>query len=914
MNLPQGFKIASLLTWSVSCTLVVFSAASAQEPNEHDESVDKRVSVSPQQLEELKVIGRNIASETDVVSERLFLDVPAEYVDTEFIARVGDSDAAALLRRMPGLTLARGKFVYVRGLGERYSSVQLNGSTVPSPDITRNVIPLDIFPSEIIDSMKVQKGYSPELGASFGGGNVDIRTKRIPEAGLFHIEITTGFNSERGVGLSYLGGGDDALGVDDGTRALDPAIYHAIDRYHGSLSPVTILRSPSYGRVNGNINMAKERNRQLATMLNRNLDFTTVQTAPAIEGELMAGTRHFINDHFDIGVLALGSYSSEERNRERTVRRVSKPTTDFAESLRTTHEVNMTGSLNFGLRIWDDHELGSIHLLLRNTEDDTTSTRTCSEGQFNDCMDEASPVQGRIYGMRYEQREMLMHQFNGKHTLGDATLDVLPGFMKFLEEGQIAWYYTIASAETDLPHEVSISGQERLSGPNGEATNFSVRATTTSAEFRYSDLKDEIETYGWDASLPLFRGNMSIELSGGYDYLFKSRNYRQTSLGLGSATPGFNTISSNTPSTVFSDENILNPRYGMELVVGIGAFGSESYIADQVVEGGYGKIDVMINDTWRLTGGIRSELFEQVVLPVDYLQYDSSRFDFAGYARLKSMDVYPSGSVAYIRPGFWAEEFQLRAGVSRTVARPDIREMSASTYIDPLTEARVRGNPNLVVSELTNHDLRGEWFWPNNDLVSISIFHKDIANPIETVQGGATEDNIRFNFVNADSAELYGIEVEWKKTLNFLSNLGEWMDSVYFAGNTTLSDSEIYIPVGYGVGDITNERRGMTQQSPWVLNLQVGFDALHLKHSGSIVYNAFGDGVFFAGISGQPDGYEQPFNSLDLVYAYYPTEGLTLKLRVRNILGSTVEVTQGDVNVIEQNVGTSVLLNAKWEM
>ena len=910
-QLQELMKTGFFLRWSATAVLVAFAAVNAQEQAEQAESESQSPTAAQHQIEELSVVGQNIESETDVESERILLDVQADFVDSEFIARVGDSDAAALLRRMPGLTLAQGKFVYVRGLGERYSSAQVNGSSVPSPDITRNVIPLDIFPADIIDSMKVQKGYSPELSASFGGGNVDIRTKRVPEAGLFHVELKTGTNSEGGDGLSYAGGGDDAFGVDDGTRSLSPAIFQAIDTYRGSLSPVTILRSD---RSTHGIESAKQENRQLATMLNRNVDFTMEQTAPDLEGELLAGYRHHITDRFDVGVLALGSYSNDVRNRERIVRRVSNPSTDFAESLRTTHEVNITSSMNFGIRFTDDHELGSIHMLLRNTEDDATSTKTCSQGQFNDCSDDSSPVQGRILGMRYEQREMLMHQFNGKHTFGDETLDVLPDFMEFTRDANVSWYYTLATAETALPHEVSISGQERLSGPNGEAINFSVRTTATSAEFRYSDLNDEIETYGWDVTFPFFRDNMSVELSGGYDYLYKSRNYRQTSFGLGSSIPGFNAISSNAPSEVFSDANIMNPNYGMELIVGIGAFGSESYVADQVVEAGYGKVDVLLDEMWRISGGIRAELFEQSVLPVDYLQYDSRRIDVDGYANLRTEDVYPSVALTYIRPGFWSDEFQFRAGVSQTVARPDIREMSASTYIDPLTEARVRGNPNLVVSDLTNLDLRGEWFWFNSDLFSISVFFKDVVNPIETVQGGATEDNIRFNFVNANSAEVYGVEVEWRKTLDFLSNWGEWTETLYFAGNATLSDSEIYIPVAQGVGDITNDRRSMTQQSPWVFNLQLGFDALDLKHSGSIVYNAFSERVFFAGISGQPDGYEQPFESLDFVYAYYPTDSLSFKLRVRNILGSTVEVTQGDVSVIEQHVGTSVLLNAKWQL
>ena len=893
---------------SVLAVMVLGTAYAQEEPLETENSHAHE----PQQvIEELSVVGQSLESETEIESERILLDVQADFVDSEFIARVGDTDAASLLRRMPGLTLAQRKFVYVRGLGERYSSAQLNGSSVPSPDITRNVIPLDIFPADIIDSMKVQKGYSPELSASFGGGNIDIRTKRVPHAGLFHIELKTGTHSEGSDALSYVGGDADGFGVDDGTRALPVAISQAIDTYRGSLSPVAILRS---GETVNSLDGAKEVNRRLATELYRELDFSVIQTPADVEGELLAGYRHYINDRLDIGVLGFRGYSNDVRNRERTVRRVSNPSTDFAESLRTTHEVNITGSLNFGLRYTDDHEFGSIHLLLRNTEDDATSTKTCSQGQYNDCFDASSPVQGRLFGVRFEQREMVLHQLNGKHTFGDETLDVLPSFVAFLRDGFVTWYYTSATAKTALPHEVSISGQERLSAPNGIATNYSVRTTATAAEFRYSDLSDEIETYGWDVMVPFFRDNMSVEVSVGYDYLYKSRNYRQTSLGLGSSVPGFNSISSNSPSQVFSNTNILNPDYGMELRLGIGAFGSESYIADQAIEAGYGKLDVLLDETWRFSGGIRAEFFEQAVLPVDYQHYDVRRFDIEGYAHLGTTDVYPSVAMTYIRPSFVADEFQLRAGMSRTVARPDIREISAAAYIDPLTEARVRGNPRLTVSNLTNLDLRGEWFWFNSDMVSLSVFYKDVADPIETVQGGATEDNIRFNFVNAERAEIYGVEVEWRKTLSFLEKWGEWTETLYLAGNTTLSDSEIYIPVAQGVGDVTNDRRALTQQSPWVLNLQLGFDAPDLRHSGSVVYNAYGERIFFAGISGQPDGYEQPFHSLDVVYAYYATEQLSFKLRIRNILGSTVEVMQGNVSVIEQHVGTSVLLNAKWQM
>lgn len=146
-------------------------------------------------------------------------------------------------------------------------------------------------------------------------------------------------------------------------------------------------------------------------------------------------------------------------------------------------------------------------------------------------------------------------------------------------------------------------------------------------------------------------------------------------------------------------------------------------------------------------------------------------------------------------------------------------------------------------------------------------------------------DNIRFNFVNAESAQVFEAKIEWHKNLRFLANLWDtWLDLMYLSGNTTLSDSEIYIPLRQGVVDVTNNRRPMTQQSPCTLNHQLGFDAPNLRQSASILYNAFGERVFFAGIGGQADGCEQPFHSLDLVYSWFPTDNLSFKLRVKNIL------------------------------
>ena len=875
-------------------------------------------------IEELTVLGRYKAASTDIVSERLEQDVPVDYIDAEFIARLGDSNVADALRRVPGLTLVDGKFIYIRGLGERYSSAQLNGANVPSPDVTRNVIPLNIFPADIIDSVAVQKGYSAELGASFGGGNIDIRTKQIPEEFTFKLGLKTGVNGASDKGYYYQGGDDDVWGTDDGTRALPHAISAAIDTYRGSFEPLQILTTPIDGGSVPNISAARGINRALATNLSRNIDLQSKSLDEDIEAEGLLGHRIFVNDALSFGYLLLGTYSNDWRNKERTNRLFSNPETNFSETLRTTQSVNITGSLNIGVSLTDDHEFGVKGLLIRNTEDDASSSRTCSQGQFNDCFDDESPVQGRITGIRFEERQLEMLQYSGRHTIGDDSMRGVGlgwDFLEYFIGTTLTWYHTHSTAETSIPNEIRLSGQETLQGPNGTVDTYRVRRSGTSADYRFSDLYDDVESYGWDIEIPLDFATYTIELLAGSDFTYKLRNYKQTSLGMGSTTPAFRDISEASPSEVFSNQNIINPDLGFELLLGVAEFGTESYVAMQAIEASYGKFDVFVNDTWRLSGGVRREVFNQISIPIDYLEYESSRIALnleegqsVGDTLLETDEYYPSFSLTYIRPGFWSDEFQFRVGVSQTVVRPDIREMSASTFIDPITEARVRGNPNLSVTDLRNFDLRAEWYFSSGDNFTASLFLKDIVNPIETVQGGATEDNVLFNFVNAEDASVYGMEFEFLKSLDGLADhMGDWLSAFYIAGNVTVSDSEISIQAGDGVGNITNSTRRLTQQSNWVTNLQLGYDSFNGKHGATLAFNSFGERIYFAGTDGLPDGYEQPFHSLDLIYTYYPIDNWTFKLRVKNILDEAIEVAQGDVAVIEQSFGRTALLNVKWE-
>lgn len=871
-----------------------------------------------QEIEEVVVIGRYRAAATDIVSERIESDVPMDFLDAESISRVGDSNVASALRRVPGVTLVQDQFIYVRGLGERYSSSQLNGSGIPSPDLTRNVLPLDIFPAEIIEALSVQKGYSPDLPAAFGGGNIDIRTRAIPEDRVFSIKLNTGWNTESDDdGITYNGGGDDKWGTDDGTREIPEAIVNGIQDYRGSFSPLNIQ---TLARQAGNpipLADAELINRELATSLNRDLDFESKNMPADFDAQVTGGYRWFMGEDWELGFLAIGSYNNKWRNRDRKLREVTDPENSFTETFRTINQVTLTAGLNVGLRFTEDHQINWLNMFLRNTEDEASESNSCKQGQFNDCG--TTSTQELLKDIRYEQRDLDVTQFSGRHVLGAATLDRLPEWLGFLEAirgSEVTWFYTDSKAQTDLPNETRVKFVETLDPSTGSVLTTSVRNVNNSAEFRFSDLEDDVETWGGDVMIPFTGASWDLELSGGGSYNRKGRSFQQTVLGLGTFNPAFSAISSGDIAQVYSDANLVDPAYGFELFAGIGQFGTESYAAGQITDAGFGKFDLLLNETWRFSGGVRWEDFKQVSVPIDYLNFNGQRIPLTveeiEASTIAGDDWYPALSATWIRPRFWADEFQFRLAWSETAARPDLREVSGSTYIDPLTEARVRGNPDLVPSDLSNFDLRAEWFWDAGDSFTASLFYKDIKAPIETIQGGATEDNIIFTFINAETAEVYGLEVEGLKSLGFLSG-GGWSDSFYIAGNATISDSEVQIPENVG-GDITNRKRRLTQHSEWVANVQLGFDSFNGKHGATLVYNAFGPRLFFAGINGRDDAFEQTFHSLDFVYSFFPTDGWTFKLRLQNLLDEKTEIEQEGVTILEQSVGTSILFDIQYEL
>ena len=920
MNSKQFSTHLARAGFSVSLLSALISASAVAQDD--DSAPTQPPVMAPPVMEELLVTGGRLMSGAESLAvERQEAAVATDLLGADQISRIGDSTVALALTRVPGVTLVDGKFVFVRGLGERYSNTTLNGAMVPSPDLSRNVLPLDIIPTSIVDSLAIQKVPSADKPAAFGGGSVDIRTTSIPDDILFNIELGTGTNTASSDFLTYTGGEDDRWGSDDGARALSPQLSAALDQYRGDVS---INNINTVARLDS-IEDAAAINRQLAAGLNRDISPRETSGEPDIEAEINLGNNYYLPNDMEFGFLAGAAYDSSWRNREVVQRRFQDPENQVVTEDETVNSVDISGNLSFGLRLNAENSIETTSIWLRNTDDEVSvrdyfnANRLLSDGQGF-----------RNTELRYEQRELEVHQVHGEHELGWDTLDALglSDSLDFLRGLSFDWYISDSEASTDLPNEVNALSLTVTDPQTGEVQSSAFSgANNTAASYRYSDLRDYVDSNGFTITMPATLGNWEFALSGGMDYWQKSRTYEQYEFYLGSTTLGnSDPLFTQDLSSILADDNLLDPANGFQVTNNSG--NANSYVAANKVNAAFGQLDMTWDSSWRLVIGSRWEDYQQVNLPWNPVNYDGSQFpgmespdpqvvaDYFQEVTYTEDDVYNSVALTWMTQDFWAEDFQLRASFGETTVRPDLREISGSSYFDPITDIVVNGNPDVVPSQIDNFDLRAEWFFSGGDNFTLSMFYKDIVNPIEQFEGAATDDNIRAEIHNGDSAELYGLEVEFLKSLGDMAAV---LDPFFVQGNFTFMDQELV--AGNNADAPTNPIRPLQGASDVVSNLILGYDSSDGMHSATLSYNSFSERLFFAGRNGAPDSFEQPFHSLDFTYSFYPSDNFTVKLKVKNLLDENLVIERTntasdgstqDVEIYNQERGQDLSLSVQY--
>ncbi|MBQ4860323.1 TonB-dependent receptor [Pseudoalteromonas sp. MMG013] len=862
-----------------------------------------------QTIEEVVAVGTRLqGSAAAVIEERKNQAFVADIMGAEQLSRTGDSDVASALRRVTGLTLVDGKFVYVRGLGERYSSARLNGASVPSPDLTRNVVPLDIFPASIIESLAVQKAYSPSMPAAFGGGNIDIRTKSVPSEFTAGFEVGVGQNSNATDGFTY--------NRSDG--GIPEALKQGVVRYRGDFSLAGIVdkdaltgsesltRADQAGLVNKALLLSLPRDITVKEeSLSPNYDFKA-NIGDSFEEPYFGGT---------IGAMLAGSYDKDWHYSDRNTAVVDESLQEgcsttlvsaedasnscyvtVKNSKVTTENERINGVFNIGYKL-EQHSVTYSKIYLEDNEDELEiSVLESPNGSTVRTIFGTGEAQ-RQHKFNYEERTLDIDQVIGQHT--------------FLDLGGIGfdWQYTESTAETDIPTNIDYKFIDSYNEA-GQYEGSIVTGDDNRVTYNFTDMEDYVKSYSGNVTLPLTFGKAEVTLKTGYDFTDRARVYNTSSFVINNET--------GISIPVNSDSGVLGlTGYVTDEFVGNNDFflsfneptapSADDYIAAQKIDAGYAEFDVFFDNTWRVSGGIRYEDFKQVSIGTSSLIFDRiTQGIFYDAAKIEAGTVNDDDFFSALSLTYLADNnYQVRFGYGETVVRPDLRELVAVAYFDPLTDIKTFGVAGLKSSDLKNYDARFEYYMDNGDNFSVAAFYKDITAPIETILKVGDEDYTA-TFVNGDTGEVYGIEAEWMYDLSNVTS------GLFTAGNITLSDSEVSINPALA-GNLTNPTKRMTGHSKYVVNMQLNYDSVDGMHSGSLVYNVFGERILASGIGGREDAFEKPFHSLDLVYTWYPDFNSKVKFKVKNLLGEDQEVTQSGYAVRQKESGTAMSVSYSYE-
>jgi hypothetical protein len=805
-----------------------------------------------------------------LVAERRESASVDDVIGAEEMSRSGDSDAAGALRRVTGITVVGGQFVYVRGMGERYSSTLLNGQAIPSPEPERRVIPLDLFSTDVLESVVIQKTPSPDSPGEFGGGVVQLRTKRIPNELTVGASVSSGMVSTATFHdrLGYAGGGLDFLGIDDGTRELPAEIR---------------TKSPLREGNRFEDGFTREELAALGRLLPNNYNLYEEAVPPDLGFGVAVGNRYELSG-VPVGFLASSSYDSGFGYSELENKRfVSSDTAEGKLELNNnflvrelTRQVSASGIVTAGAQPAKGHEISATTLVLRIADNEAAVVTGRSDDLGRDV---------RRSRLRFVERQLLTQQLVGSHELSS------------LGGGKLDWRYAFSRATRAEPDRREYFYADESVDPDDANPDFQLSARPNGNQRIWNDLSDRIHDLGLDYEQPFeaWRG-LDAKAKAGGTLMQRSRDYDTIRLTLQAPASLSQEVRRQAPEDVWAPEN-LNAADGWFLEDTTQA--TDAYTAEQRIVAGYAIATLPLSDALELTGGLRVESSRQQVRTFAPFSADTVPLE----AELDNTDVLPSATAKWQI----TDELVLRGGYGRTVSRPDFRELTESQFRDVVTATRFVGNPELERATIDNVDTRLEYYFSTDEIASLSLFYKSFSSPIEQIDLGGVDRAVSWD--NAESAKNLGAELEVRRRLGYL---GDAFDEVFTAVNVALISSQVALGEEAS-GVSTSKERALQGQSPYVVNLQLGYDdAGDSGITAVALYNVFGRRIRDVGRLGTPDIFEEPVHQIDLVYSQKLRGGWKLSAKAKNLLDLSIEFTQGDRVARRYRRGRELSVGLSW--
>ncbi|WP_369027002.1 TonB-dependent receptor [Qipengyuania sp. RANM35] len=817
-------------------------------------------------------------------------------LDTAAIARTGEGDIAGALTRVTGLSTVGNGLVYVRGLGDRYSLALLNGLPLPSPEPLSRVVPLDIFPTSIVASSLVQKTYSANFPGEFGGGVINLTTRAVPDEAF--VKISAGISGDGettfGPGYTYFGSDYDWFGFDDGSRDVRPALQSFLDSGLNIEDPDVDKQA-----------ILKELGDPNLVLLQKISDLPV-----NFSGGITAGTAFDVFGDGRLGVIATASISNKWRNRyitQQTAASTDLSLDTDARDFVTDNRVLVNAMLGFGLEV-GEHRFRLTNLYIRD------SLKQASLEQSEDFQNGDTDL---TQNTAWYERQLIDTQFTGEMKFGDLSVDLRGGYAQTQREAPYEWTFRY-------------SRSNNAADPYGDLFLNTLDPQRGGAIVAFSDLTEDLYYGGLDLSYQATDW-LGVTVGGAYTDTSRLSERREFDIRATGAYP--DVFGAFRPDALLGGALIdLGFDPSAQQAAGLGPFsytifdttGSDpAFEAGLEIKAGYVKAQVAPIEGLSLDVGVRYEDATQEVVPL-------------------GLDGNPSGSSnnTLLANDYWlpaatltweiADSLQARFNASKTIARPQFRELIFQTYYDPETNRRFNGNPLLVDSRLTNYEARLEYYWGSGSRVSLAGFYKDISKPIE-VFSSFSDNEQASGFANAPAAQLYGTEFEmqWNKDL---FDLGDWWESKRFVAvlNYTYTQSKLKVTANdtafvfpSAPQPATNYFRDgvpLTGQSDHLVNVQLGIEDLDKVSQATFLVSYASKRVTSRGTSGLPDILEDPGLRLDFVYRQgvelFGTD-VELKFEARNLTGRDhFEYQDNGDNRIEINsydVGRSVSASVSIE-
>ncbi len=778
-------------------------------------------------------------------------------ISAQAFKKIGASTIASAVKSVPGVSVQGGKYVYVRGLGDRYSKSILNGIDIPGLDPDRNTIQMDLFPTNMLSNVLVIKSARADLPADFTGGVIDIITKDLPSKEEFSVSVSTAYNPDMHFNdnyLSYTGGSTDFLGFDDGSRKNKIANSFLGNVFDPRLNQ-TELGMNLVNRISNQFNP------QMAPQVsNSGMNFGF--------GITYGNQFNFENGH-SFGVLGSVSYKSEQTLNENTQDNIfnfspNKSVLTFEENRIQSGTIggqNIIASTLFGMTYkTNTSKIKFNGLHIQNGQSTSGIFRQLT--RFSDFID------FNKFNLEYNERSISNGMISGLHNFEESNLK-----LEWTLSGTLAKVHDKDVRNTTFQDEEGIFSFQENTEPKRIWRTLDENNLVSKVDFtkRFQFLKsDAVLKFG----------------------LFGSLKERDFSIAQYSVSSNFTSESDwdnygGDPNQLFNPSNLIGPNNADGTYINPQTtIRQDANIFNAKQQNFAAFISNEFNVTEKLKSiiGLRFENYQ-----VFYTGENSQLGQvFENENIINKNNVFPSLNFIYSLK----ENQNLRVAYSLTTARPSFKEASIAEIYDPLSNLFFIGNINIRPTYIDNFDIRYEAYGENAQLFAFSAFYKNLTDPIEIGFVAASTSN--YKPLNLETANVFGLELEFRKKLGtWFNNLANWnlnLNGTYIISDEKYSEDELKLrQLGLRDGQTLGDSRPLQGQSPYLINAGIEYNNSEKGIQGGLFYNVQGKTLQVVGDGFYPDVFTIPFNSLNFNLIKQFNVNRKLAFKITNLLNDCRE-------------------------